>query len=467
MATVSIDIFTGAYPTIANNIEIRVYTQADPLAIVTSLNHAGPHAADTWSFPGLDRTNYLFRIFEMSGSSIVRQLGGDMNIVPTSKGGVAQRATEQIEADVTPNFTSGVNTVTMDGTSGSPDWRGWDISTLDLMGNGPMKRGIDYSYDSATGQLVLLQPGDLFGPNAWFNVDFAAQVTAGTDSVPTTFPQFATPQIITANYSVSAGGDFGGLLIVKPAGNYLEILLPDIASVVAGKVLTIEMAPAAINKCGKVLTQAGQVIDWLQGNRPDLYMCPQESLSVYKFIDPSGPTSEYRVYRPFGNFTRVGEQIADDNAAVNVFNKVLFDGSSLGVLQYARLYNDFILNLPAGEAVDYDDWTTGNNKYKYSLANSSNPANAGKFMIPDRRGLVDKNISGARLPGDFEDAQVGAFNLTLTGSRMRKSGTSNEVIVMKNISDAVIGPADVNFGTINTGKENAVKNVGVRKYLLV
>lgn len=466
MSTIALDITTAPYPTIANNIETRIYLQSDPLAIVASLNYAAPHLERVWAFPGLTRANYLFRIFEMSGSAIVRQLGGDMDVNPSSAPPVAFKITEQVCADLTPNFTSGVNVATFDGTGGGPDWRGWDISTLDRIGTGPMKKNIDYTWNKTTGVLTLLQPGDLFGPNEWFNVDFTAQTQDVTDSVPTTVPLFSTPKLITANYPVSAGGDMGGVLILDPTGNYLEVQLPHLDTVVAGKLLTIEMRRASVNKCGKLITWPGQTIDWLQGGRGDLYICPQETISLYKFIDPSGPTSMWRVLNPNGNWLRLGEQVTDDNVAANVVNKVLMAGADGDILALARIYNDYVTQLGA-QVCNYDDWTTGNNKYKFSLANSTVPANAGKFKIPDRRNTTDKNTDGTILPGVFQAASVGAFPLTLTGIKMRKSGTSNMVVVMANISDADLGTQAVNFGTVNTGVENRVNGVITRKYLLV
>jgi hypothetical protein len=481
MSTLSLDIWTGAYPSIADDIEIRVYTQADPLAVVTSLRHGPPHLADSWSFPGLERTNYLFRIFEMSGGTTIRQLGDDMNVVPGSTNGVAYRATEQIQADTTIGFVSGINIVIFDGTDGKEDWRGWDIATLDRIGLDSMRKDVDYTYDKATGTITLLQEGDVFGPLEWFNVDFATQITEVTESVPDSFPQFSTPQIITADYSVNSGTDFGGLLIIKPSGNYLEIAFPDIATVVAGKLITIEMAAAGVNKCAKLIFQAGQTLDWLLGARPDLYICPNESISIYKFIDTTGddPVSMWRVYGdPGGNFKKVGEQVADDNIAGNVFNKVLFDGGILDNKQFARLYNDFILSLPGGQVVNYDDWTTGNNKYKYSLANSSNPANTGKFHVPDRRDLFERITDGTRLPGDWQDQMLllhdhvthgkGAFLqgvinwfLSITNNRYSQGGGSDK-IGGKN------GSPDTNMRTGDTGgAENRPANIAIRKYLLV
>jgi hypothetical protein len=67
--TVDLDIFTAPYPTISNDIEVRVYLQSASLAIIDFRRLSQPHGLHIWSFPGMPRTNLLFRIFEMSGSS--------------------------------------------------------------------------------------------------------------------------------------------------------------------------------------------------------------------------------------------------------------------------------------------------------------------------------------------------------------------------------------------------------------
>lgn len=482
MSTVALDIWTGAYPTITvNDITVNVYDQSAPLAIIATLVHPQPHLADSWSFPGLNRVNLLFKIFEtvpITGA-VVRQLGDDMNVVPGSKSGVNYRVTEQIEAGVTVGMTPGVNSFTFDGTSGTEDWRGWDIDTIDRMGGtGPMKKGIDYSWNPTTGKFMLLNGGDVFGPSEWFNVQFAAQIIDVTDSVPTSFPIFNTPKIITANYNVSAGSDFGGLLIIKPAGNYLELQLPDIATVVPGKLLIIEFAPFAGNKCIKILTQAAQIIDWKAGNLGAIYMCPQESVALYRFIDPAGPTNQWRVFNPFGNFLRVGEHVNDDNIAANVFNKVPFDGIMKDNQQFARLYNEFVLALPGGEVVNFDDWATGNNIYKFSLANSAILANAGQFMVPLRFNTFERVTDGSRKPGDFQGqalqqhrhtthgfgAIIGAgFNwfLSLIGGRYSAGGGSDGFGGKKGAVDTNMQTGD--FG----GTETRPNNIAIRKYCMV
>lgn len=478
MSTVALQIFTGAYPAITNDVTIKVYTDADPLAVIASITHAAPHLADTWSFPGLERTNLIFRIFETNAGVIVQQLDDDMNVVPGSASGVKYKKTEQIQSDVTLGFVSGATSIIFDGTGGKMDWRGWDIDTWDRIGQDSLKRGVDYSWDLTTGTFTLLIAHDQFGANEWHNVQFATQSVDGTDSVSTDIRLFSTPKIITANYSVDEGSDMSGLLIVDPADNYLEITMPDIATVVAGRVLTIEMRRAAAIKCCKLLTQGGQPIDWLQGALTYLFACPNEQFSIYKFVDPSGPTSLWRIFNPYGNFMRVGESIDDDQAADNVFNKIPRDGASLDIFQFARLY-DHVLNLPPEQVVDYDDWTTGKNLFKFSLANSTDPTKANQFHVPKRDGMFERNSDGVRLPGDWEDGMIGA-HAHLNGIADDKAPTDGQrIFVYGQVTTDMPGNAKGNAGNTGGGStyqgftsstggaENRPADIAIRKYLLV
>lgn len=477
MSTVNLNIYTAAYPSITNDIAINIYLQSDPLAIIATVRYAAPHGFHTWSFPGLVRSNYLFRIFEMAGSSVVQQLGDDMDVVPGSAGDVLFKATEQIEVDVTTGLTAGANTFTFDGTGGKQDWRGWEIDTIDRMGTGPMKKGIDYSWDSTTGLFTLLVAGDLFSHLEWFNVSFAAESVGGGDSVPVGSDSVIA-RLVKVNYTLDPGTDFGATLIIDPAGNYIELQLPDITTVAAGRVVTFEMRRAATNKCAKIITFGTDPIDWLLGARTDLFICPNESISLYKFIDPAGPTSMWRTAKPFGNFLKVGEQISDDNILANVFNKVLMDGADGDIQIFARFYNDYILNLDPAQVVNYDDWATGSNKYKFSLANSSVSGNAGKFKIADRRNAFERNTNGTRVPGDFQAQDLmphdhimhgqgpipgagGPYFMTITTNRYSAGGGSDTL-------GGKTGTPDNTMRTsLTTGSETRPANYAVRKYLLV
>lgn len=82
-----------------------------------------------------------------------------------------------LTAGVTIGLTPNANTATFDGTGGKDDWRGWvPIITR----AGVMKPGIDYSWDTVTGILVLLKPGDKFGNLEDFFVAFELR----TDGLP-------------------------------------------------------------------------------------------------------------------------------------------------------------------------------------------------------------------------------------------------------------------------------------------
>lgn len=93
--------------------------------------------------------------------------------------GLIYRRPELIQAGTTTGFTSGVNTVTFDGTDGKADWRGWEIIP-ERIGQGTMKKNIDYSWDIITGEWTLLEAADVFEPGEYFFVQFQLQQEDGT-----------------------------------------------------------------------------------------------------------------------------------------------------------------------------------------------------------------------------------------------------------------------------------------------
>jgi hypothetical protein len=111
-------------------------------------------------------------------------------------------------------------------------------------------------------------------------------------------------------------------------------------------------------------------------------------------------SSAWRVHDSDGNFRTVGELVSEYATIDTVFNKVALDNTVYSAEKEARLYNDYILNLPSDEVVSYADWGTGNNKYKFSLADVD-----GNFHVPDVRDLFERNTDGTRKPGAFQDSQ--------------------------------------------------------------
>ena len=187
---------------------------------------------------------------------------------------------------------------------------------------------------------------------------------------------------------------------------------------------------------------------------------------MYKFSRPGGDP-EWRLCDVDGNFKRVGETVFDDNVSADVVNKQLLDGSSLDKFQYARLYEELVLELPGSQVVDYDSWSTGNNKYLFSLANSSNPANANKFKIPDRRALSLKaNKTGKA--GDYESDQMKKFWTVAGGEtptilKINGQGTetSTDPGPTPNIKENV--PIDISL----FGDEVRVKSILNNQYVVI
>lgn len=420
MSTCNLGIGTNPFPSItSDDVQIALYDTTDPLAVVTSQQNHAPHPQRAWSFVGLPVANYIFRIYQMVGttSAIRAQLGGDMTVVPGETPVITYWEDEQITADTTLGFSSGVNSVVFDGTGGKEDWRGRDIATLVRIGGaGTMKKGIDYSWNTNTGTLTLLNADDEFIAAEWFNVTFGLLIGTQTASVPTILPAFLTPKVITGNYTVNVGIDFGGNLIIRPAGTYLEITMPALSTVPVNKLITFEFDPGAMQQCCKFILQAGEMLTGLLGTRSNLYMANREKVSFYKFIDTGGAV--WRPWEPSGNWSVLGDEVTNENAVANVFNRVLMDGGTLNgtstngldTKQFARHYNDFVLNLPGAEVCNYDAWATGTNIYLYSLANSSNPANVGKYRIPNKLNVFERMTDGTRKPGNFQAAQIPSHN---------------------------------------------------------
>lgn len=414
MSTLALEVFTSPWPAISNRVEMRVYAQSDDLAILDSVIKVDATIDNDWSFPGLPRVNLVFRIFEIDGGGgIIQQLGGNMNVIPPAFGGVQFKVHQLLEADVTGGYASGLNTFTM------ADWIGWD-PIIDRIGSGPMKLGIDFSYDISTGTVTLLTGGDVFGPNEFLSVQFDPKVGEAPGSIPKA-DRISSCKRVTANYSISAGNDFGGVVIADPAGNYMELTLPDIATVVPLRTVIIEMRQNATQKCCKIKVTGANIIDWKRGNESALYICNSESIEIYRFVDPVGPTNYWRTVASSGNFLRVGDGVTNDSPAVNTFNTIKCIGQSANVQQYARFYNEYVAQL-GGQLVNYDDWPTGNNKYKFSLANSANPANAGLFRVADRSNMFERITDEVRVAGDFKPFAIGTHrHLTVINQNVASS----------------------------------------------
>ena len=124
-----------------------------------------------------------------------------IGVTPSSFSSVlSTRNDEQIKVGVTPGFNQGDNSFTFDGTGGKPDYRGLSIVPSELNGRGILINGIDYSWNSITGNFTLLLPGDIFMANTVYNIHFnigviVQQSSVGFNDGERAYPEFTFQDI--------------------------------------------------------------------------------------------------------------------------------------------------------------------------------------------------------------------------------------------------------------------------------
>lgn len=401
MPTVVLNAYSKAYPTITNRIRASVYLQTDPQALIASIIDAtAGHPARTWSFPGLPRTNYGFTLDEIDGVGTPINNLATFDVVPGEIDGMLVRGDEQIQVGITTGFITGATSFTFDGTSGKPNYIGWEIVPSELTGRGILVRGVDYSWDKTTGTFSLLQVGDVFASLNWYNIHFDPILNPAGNS----YPSVNDFEINYLDVDTSIDSSyFGHKLIVEPSSDLVKIYLPNILTVPQGRRMFVEITGSGNLNCVEFDTIDGSTINFLRGN---LHAYSSESFSIYKWKNPFSGTFEWRVCESFGNFNNCGTVVSHDQIQLGLINFLKLDGSSVSRRRYARLYEDIVLNLPSLQVCNYDDWGTVYPVTFYSLANSANPLNVDLFHIPDRRNLFERSTSGSSVAGTYSEDSI-------------------------------------------------------------
>lgn len=463
MPTVRLDAYAKDYPSITNRIRASIFTQNDPAALIsTIIDVTTGHPARTYTFPGLPRNNYGFSLDEIDGGGTpVRNLAF-FAVSPGQIDGVLVRDDEQIKVDTTTGFDAGLSTVTFDGTGGKPNYIGWNIVPSELTGRGILVRGLDYSWDSTTGIIVWLQAGDVLQTGVWYNIHFDPILNPAGGSVPT-INDFTT-RIVNATGAINIT-DFGNNLIFEPGGNYMELTLPDITTVPQGRILRIETTKSVgtVVQCCRILPNGADTINFLRGN---LYMMNNEAIEIYRIKRPDD-SNEWRVRPLSGNFFSVGQSVSEDQIGTGVVCRQYFDGTLGRTDKHARIYNEYIIALPATQLVDYDDWATGNNKYFYSRANSADPSNANKFHFPDRRNSFERNNNAGKA-GDFSSDTIAVHIHTVAPpSSNSQSGSGKTTTGGDPLgADGPVTPYTT-LANVGAGTETKPKNYLINKYVLL
>lgn len=459
MPTCVLDVMTKAYPSITNRIRASVYRSFDPFALVaTIIDTTVGHPSRVFHFPGLPRDNYGFSLDEIDGGGTPINNLALFDVVPGTIDGLLQRNDEQPQVGITTGFVAGATSFTFDGTGGKPDYTNWEIVPSELTGRGILVRGVDYSWDKVTGILQLLLTGDVFANGNYYNIHFEPIQNPAGNSYPT-ITDFDIV-LITTDTSTDVTY-FGKKVIAEPVSQLIEVTLPDILTVPQGRKMLFEHGGADLT-CVKFKPFGGTTINWLRGN---IFTHPGESLSIYRFHRGVGD-DEWRVDDADGNFKTVGLVVGDDEIQGDVFNRQIMNGLIADIRQYARIYNEVVLNLPLTQVVDYDAWATGNNKYFFSKSNSADPGNLNKFHFPDRRGLFEKNNSSGKA-GDFslDKIKEQVLNIELPLVQHTTSG------LPRGVTDGPLGGSGSTILPITIGDAGATetqpKNYLINKYVLI
>jgi len=468
MSTVVLDAYSKAYPLIANRIRASVFLESDPAALVASqIDNTAGHPARIWHFPGLPRNNYGFSLDEINGSGDPINNLALFSVVPSNIDGLLSRDDEQIKVGETPGFDAGLQTVIFDGTETSPgsglfkpNYIGWQIVPSELTQRGILAVDLDYTWNSTTGEMNWIQPGDTLPAGMIYNIHFNPIVSTAGGSVPT-INDF-TSRVVTDDETLVVS-DFGNNIIIEPISSYIELILPDITTVPQGRVLSLEMSPAIGNnfQCARILQGGAEDIVFLRGN---IFMMSNERIQIYRF-KRDDDTNEWRVKYFEGNFKTVGTSVENDDIQSDVICMQLLDGSIKTITQFARIYEEYVLNLPAAQVVDFDNWSLGNNKYYFSRANSSDPGNAGKFHFPDRRNMFMRANKAGKKAGDFIEGSIKQQTTTITAPLVQHTSSGST----KGFTDGPPGGSGtVTIPiTINGGTETAPDHYFNNKYILI
>ena len=448
MALYNFSLWTKPYPDITNRIQGSVLDWSGATIITSIIDTTAGHPSRLWSYAGLPYANYKWSLDEIDGSGIIIRNLSNFDAVPSVIDGLLTRDKVQIQVGVAlSGLVAGAATALFNGAGGVPDFTGWKIIVFPYGDTrNALIEGLDYTFNQTT----LLQ-GELFAANAWWTFVFVAQTQTQGNSAPTIFDYSTRLMTTTGNILYT---DFGNALLIKQIGTYGEYSLPDITTIPVGRPLEVEVGGTGI-LASKFITYGADIIAFLRGN---LIAYPGESFTIVRYQNPD-LSNEWRVKFPSGNFARVGDLVNANSIQSGMLLAKLANGDSVSTLTYARLFNEIVIQLPGAQRSTYAAHGTGNNKYLFSAEGTG--GDAGKFYLPDYRGLWTASNNTGKA-GDFLAALTGEIVVpipvadTYNGhfGTPTKTGSGND------------NPVSVNI-TVNPGQKSRPDTLLMNQYILI
>ena len=458
MAT--LNAITKPYPLITNKIRASLFKQSSPQAVYYALiDDIAGHPARIFTFENIPVELYNFSLDEISNIGEVINNLAFFSVAPSKSSGLLSRNDEQIKSDFTPGFNHGLNEYYFDGRDlggglKAPDYIGWSIVPSELTGRGILAKALDYTWDSVFGKFNLIQENDVIQPNQYYNIHFDPVNTISA-TLPSAGSDFDILYITDDTLLDSTCG--GKRIICQPASDFIVITLPDLISMPANRPIDFEISTVGV-KCVQIKGLGGQSLRFGDGT---IYCHDGESLKIYKFVrNASSQDFEWRVCETNGNFKSVGNIVSSDIVYGGQSNFLLANGQAVSARAYARLYNEFVMQLPIGQVVAFSDWSAIDKKTFYSFVDST----TGNFHVPDRQGLYER-MTGAGIPaGTYLQDEVGKHQHVIPYD-MIAGGTGQSA----NLRQDSNGSQYIKLGKVqeNDGDETRPKTYFTNKYITI
>jgi hypothetical protein len=439
-------ITISSAPGILDNIIVALAEATNPSVYVAFQILNPPHNASVQCvFTGLNPVMHNVTIFETSGTSPGGTVRANFALDPKYPT-INLKLPVFAHAGTYPGFPSGGNTLT------DASFIGWQVSDLQIRGVGPMEPLVEYSYDITTGIITELQAGYATGDGELWVIYFEPQVVTQTP-ISGASSIWSSVKLITADTALTTS-DLGSCCLIQAAIATAPIItLPALSLMPDNK--PFYFLSDGGSHLNAILRAAGVDKILYNGLNTDFVLGQSESVWLFSYTDLSS-NKKWLAINVDANIKSVGEIIY--NYRKTEINTIFADGSTYFRNQYPRLWNE-IQKLDITQLISDATWLTGNsNRGYYSTGDGSST-----FRVPNLflNGFIRAVDSATRKAGNFQASGLGAVTAKITGFKIQKSGSSNQIIAVGNINDANLGTAQGGNVIIDDGAgELRTNNVG-------
>ena len=444
MPTYNPQITISAAPGITGYLRLALFEATAPnTEVAASAQLAPPHnASRQLQFTGLNPVIHLAKLYVTDGISSTGTIVANFSLDPRFPG-VELKAPLFIYADTQDGFDSGTTQFT------DPDGllEGWDYEVEDR-GFGTFDPDSEIDQTGPGYQILIedysLQPGQLH------IIRFAPKLITYAVGANTGGVLFSSVELVTANRTLVAA-DTGKQLMIASATSTITLTLPEIDSVIAGKLFMIT-SQGGSHKNVKILVDGSdsEKIDWLFGENTQIMLGQSEHIWLYKWVNPDDNTDRrWKVMHASDGIGRVGEIFYyNQYDTPYLLNSIFANGQLLDRDVYPRLWA-FVQSLDATQLISDATWSTGTeNKGRYSTGDGSTT-----FRVPllHSTGFMRGVDGSTRKAGSYEASQVGSFeaDITLPKAHAYTGGPNNT-----RIGNGFNGLQDVIHENINVDTGN-------------